>query len=162
MSQIKLDIMKAFVAACEGSDRSFTFDGPRVATVKTAEGAYKKKTVSAGEFFLEKAYLGKKGNVIVELFPEDLTSLEWASIEITDKDLDSCFPMMLNHLQHWALDHFKGKEVEDQTLLKDCVLAAPTVPLLLDTLSDCVTLATETKEQMEVEDMSALPTFGMF
>ncbi|MGV1754777.1 hypothetical protein [Agrobacterium sp. CG674] len=74
-------------------DQFFEVDGTPTATVKYADGQFKKKPLIAGwNFKLEYCYVGQRGKLIFGLSPED--SQEYEFIEMDPKELDYTFPLV--------------------------------------------------------------------
>jgi hypothetical protein len=67
-------------------------EGAPKAAVKYKDGTFKMKPIMGGwSFFLEYAYLGKKGEVVFGLTPEDAQEYEFS--EFSFKAMDEVFPL---------------------------------------------------------------------
>lgn len=67
-------------------------EGTPKSAVKYKDGSYKIKEILAGwNFFMESSYLGKKGEIIFVLSPEDAQEYEFA--EFSYKVIDTVFPL---------------------------------------------------------------------
>lgn len=85
------EIGNEFADALRG--KFFTVEGTPLSTVKYADKTFKKKPLIAGwEFSIAYAYVGKRGNMVVGLAPEDAQEYEY--IEMEKKQLDEVFPLI--------------------------------------------------------------------
>ncbi|MDE4297035.1 hypothetical protein PXK56_17760 [Phaeobacter gallaeciensis] len=118
-------------------------EGAPKAAVKYTDGSFKMKPVMGGwNFFAEYAYLGKKGEMIFGLTPEDAQEYEFA--EWSHKVMDEVFPLAGGQLAK-AL----GLEGENFAILFDKVVTMKGEELL-------------NAEKRAKQEYAENPNFGMF
>jgi hypothetical protein len=94
---VKIEILKEIgeemIEKLTEADAMFAVEGTPTATVKYADGQFKKKPLLPDMMFSASyAYVATKGQLIVGMEPED--SQEWAFVEMELRDLDTFFPLM--------------------------------------------------------------------
>jgi hypothetical protein len=124
-------------------DRTFECESPYLATVKYADGTFKKKTLMAGwEFFLSYAYVGQRNSLNFGLTPED--AQEYSFVEMTVSEIDRSFPLLGSELA--KAFGFKSEKFDG---------------VLVELIAWVQTQKEIVKEEAEAS-YSDIPEFGMF
>ncbi len=118
-------------------------EGAPKASVKYPDGGFKMKPILAGwNFFPDYSYLGKRGEVIFGLTPEDAQEYEF--VEFSHKAMDTVFPLAGGQLgEKLGLSGENFKTLFNQTVIR---------------LSE----EAETAEKRAKQEYAENPNFGMF
>lgn len=122
-------------------------EGAPSTAVKYKDGSFKVKPIMGGwNFFIEYAYLGKKGEMIFGLSPED--AQEYETAEWSHKVMDTVFPLAGGQLAEQIGEKFSLKGENFGAHYNAIVAALGTEQLAA--------------EKRAAEEYAANPNFGMF
>lgn len=112
MTQERIDLLEEVAKSVVDlmKDVPLEIEGTPTAALKFSDGKYKQKPVPTDTmYFIKEAYLGKRGEIIFGLAPED--SLDFETVEFTTSAIDQIVPLAGPALADRS--HFEDQADED-------------------------------------------------